>query len=216
MRLAWLGDWGGYLPMEDGVLECCRAALPAFESIGSTIEHVLPEFDAAALWQAWLVLRQWLTLGSLRSLYADPVKHVQMKPEAQWEVENGLRLSADTVLSASETRSAWYAAVLRLFDRFDALLLPSAQVFPFDAVEAWPRQIGGRVMDTYHRWMEVVIGATMAGLPAISVPAGFSSTGLPMGLQLIGPPRGDLAVLRLACAYEQATRWVQRVKPRIL
>jgi amidase len=64
--------------------------------------------------------------------------------------------------------------------------------------------------------MEVVIGATMAGLPAISVPAGFSSTGLPMGLQVIGPPRGDMAVLRLAYAYEQASRWVQRCPPGML
>jgi amidase len=216
LRLAWLGDWGGYLPMEDGVLDCCRAALAAFESIGCAVEDALPEFEPAALWQAWLVLRQWLTLGSLGSLYADPVKRTALKPEAQWEVENGLRLSAADVLRASEVRSAWYAAVLRLFDRFDALLLPSAQVFPFDAAETWPRQVGGRTMDTYHRWMEVVIGATMAGLPAISVPAGFNSTGLPMGLQLIGPPRGDLPVLRLAYAYEQASRWVQRRQPQLL
>jgi amidase len=68
-------------------------------------------------------------------------------------------------------------------------------------------------MDTYHRWMEVVIGPTVAGLPAISVPAGFDARGLPMGLQLIGPPQGDLAVLQLARAYELATRWVQRRPP---
>ena len=66
-------------------------------------------------------------------------------------------------------------------------------------------------MDTYHRWMEVVIGPTLAGLPAISVPVGFSASGLPMGMQLIGRPRGDLDVLRLAHAYEQATDWSRRV-----
>jgi len=71
-------------------------------------------------------------------------------------------------------------------------------------------------MDTYHRWMEVVNGATLAGLPAISVPVGFSSTGLPMGLQVIGPPRADLAVLRLAHAYEQASGWVRRFPPPLL
>jgi amidase len=216
IRLAWLADWDGYLPMEAGVLDCCRAALPTFESIGCTVEEALPEFDPTALWEAWLALRQWLALGSLGALYADPSKRAQLKPEAQWEVENGLRLSADNVLRASEVRSAWYAAVLRLFDRFDALLLPSAQVFPFAASEAWPREVGGRTMDTYHRWMEVVIGPTMAGLPAISVPAGFSSSGLPMGLQVIGPPRSDLDVLRLAYGYEQASRWVQRCEPQIL
>jgi amidase len=139
-----------------------------------------------------------------------------MKPEAQWEVENALRLSAEDVFRASEVRSAWYHATLRLFDRFDALLLRSAQLFPFDAEMTWPGEVGGNAMDTYHRWMEVVIGASMAGLPAISVPAGFSTTGLPMGLQVIGPPRSDLAVLQLAYAYEQASGWVQRCPPAIL
>ena len=69
-------------------------------------------------------------------------------------------------------------------------------------------------MDTYHRWMEVVIYATFAGLPCISVPAGFSAQGLPMGLQLIGRPQADADVLRLACAYEQAAQEVLRVEPK--
>jgi amidase len=215
-RLGWLGDWGGHLPMEPGVLECCQAALPAFESVGCTIEEVLPEFDPESLWEAWLVLRQWLTLGSLGPLYAEPAQRARMKAEAQWEVEQALHLSGVQVFHASEVRSAWYAAVLQLFDRFEALLLPSAQLFPFDVNWTWPRQIAGRTMDTYHRWMEVVIGATMAGLPAISVPAGFSATGLPMGLQIIGRPREDLGVLQLAHAYEQASGWVQRYPPPLL
>jgi amidase len=215
-RLAWLGDLDGYLPMEPGVLECCQSALSTFESIGCKIDHVLPEFDLAALWRAWLALRQWFTLSGLGPLYADLAKREKMKPEAQWEVENGLRLTAEDVLRASEVRSAWYTAVLPLFDRYAALLLPSAQVFPFDVQLRWPHEIAGRTMDTYHRWMEVVIGPTMAGLPAISVPAGFSPGGLPMGLQVVGAPRGDVAVLQLAHAYEQASRWVQRRPPPLL
>jgi amidase len=215
-HVAWLGDWDGYLPMEPGVLECSEAALSAFESMGCTIERVVPEFDPDALWRAWLVLRQWLVLNSLGPLFADPAKRAKIKPEAQWEVEHGLRLSAESVLRASEVRSAWYSAMLRLFERYDALLLPTAQVFPFDARLDWPHEISGRSMDTYHRWMEVVIGPTMAGLPAISVPAGFSATGLPIGLQVVGPPRGDLSVLQLAYAYEQASQWVQRYPPPLL
>jgi amidase len=216
VKLGWIGDWGGYLPMQSGVLECCRAALPAFESIGCSIEETLPDFDPAALWDAWVVIRQWLTLGGLGAAFADPSRRAQMKPEAQWEVDNALRLSAEQVLRASEVRTAWYLAVLRLFDRFDALLMPTAQLFPFDATLTWPHEIAGRSMDAYHRWMEVVIGPTMASLPAINVPAGFSESGLPMGLQVIGPPRGDLGVLQLAYAYEQATGWVQRTPPPLL
>lgn len=74
----------------------------------------------------------------------------------------------------------------------------------------------GRAMDTYHRWMEVVIGPTLAGLPSISVPVGFSAAGLPMGLQIIGPAQGDHAVLQLAYAHEQLTRWVERCPPQCL
>jgi len=70
-------------------------------------------------------------------------------------------------------------------------------------------------MDTYHRWMEVVIYATFAGLPCISVPAGFGDNGLPAGMQLIGPPRGDLATLKLAHAYEQTAREVLAIRPTL-
>ena len=94
-----------------------------------------------------------------------------------------------------------------------AAALPAAQCWPFDANERWPKEIAGRTMDTYHRWMEVVIYATFAGLPCISVPAGFDERGLPMGLQLIGKPRGELALLRLAAAYEEAAADVISRRP---
>lgn len=215
-RVAWLADWHGHLAMQDGVLDSCRSGLAALEAIGCTVVEALPDFEPEALWRAWLTLRQWLTMGNLGALYADPAKRTQMKPEAQWEVERGLRLSAEDVFRASEMRTAWYSSVLRLFTRFDFLALPSAQVFPFDVETHWPREIAGVVMDTYHRWMEVTVPATMAGLPAISVPVGFNADGLPMGMQLIGRPRADLQVLRLAHAYEQATQWVQRRPPPLL
>ncbi len=79
---------------------------------------------------------------------------------------------------------------------------PSAQVWPFEVSQRWPQRIGDREMDTYHRWMEVTSYATFAGLPAISVPVGFDQRGLPMGMQLIGRPRGDVELLRLAHSYE--------------
>jgi amidase len=94
--------------------------------------------------------------------------------------------------------------MVALFERYDALALPSAQVWPFPAEWRWPQSIAGRAMDTYHRWMEVVIYATLAGLPCIAMPVGFGKeNGLPMGVQLIGRPHGDLAVLQLARAFER-------------
>jgi amidase len=100
-------------------------------------------------------------------------------------------------------RSTYHTHLLGLFERYDVLALPVAQVWPFDLALDWPRQIAGRTMDTYHRWMEVTLYATFAGLPAISVPAGFDLAGrLPMGLQLIGRPRADAELLRIAAGYE--------------
>ena len=118
------------------------------------------------------------------------------------------------MLAASGQRSAFYQRMLALLARFDFLALPTAQVWPFDAAQRWPRSIDGREMDTYHRWMEVTIYATFAGLPCISVPVGFNAAGLPMGMQLIGRPRSDTAVLQVAYAYEQAAQDVLQVRPR--
>ncbi|NVZ85572.1 amidase [Pseudomonas yamanorum] len=215
-RLGWLGDYNGYLPMEDGVMSLCESALKDFAALGCEVENCQPEFSLERLWQTWLTHRHWLIQGSLGAAYADPQKRALLKPEAQWEVQGGLQLSAADVYQASVNRSDWYRALGKLFERYDFLLLPTAQVFPFDAQQPWPRIVAGREMDTYHRWMEVVIGPTLAGLPSMNVPVGFNPQGLPMGLQIIGPAQADRAVLQLAYAHEQLTRWVQRRPPSCL
>lgn len=216
VRVGWLGNFDGYLPMDDGVLGLCEAALADFAELGCEVQACQPGFDLARLWQCWLTHRHFLVHGNLGAAYADPGKRALLKPEAQWEVEGGLRLTAAAIYNASLDRSAWYQALNTLFKRYDYLLLPSAQVFPFDAAEPWPKVVGGQVMDTYHRWMEVVIGPTLAGLPSMSVPVGFNAAGLPMGLQIIGPAQADHAVLQLAFAHEQLTRWVARQPPMCL
>ena len=160
-----------------------------------------------------MTLRAMGMAGRFEALRSDPAKWAMLKPEAQWEVEQGAGVGAIDVHRASVSRTAWYQHVRGLLERFDVLALPVTQVFPFDAGQHWPAEIAGRRMDSYHRWMEVVAGPTMAGLPAISVPAGFDARGLPMGLQLVGRPNGELALLRIARAYELATQWVQRRPP---
>ncbi|MGF0241024.1 amidase [Rhodococcus sp. IEGM1300] len=215
-RLGWLGDFNGYLPMEKGITELCEKAFVDFESLGCQIESVQPAFAPQQLWGSWLTLRHWMVAGSLGAAYADPQKRAQLKPEACWEVENGLKLSASDVFNASVVRSNWYRAISRLFEDFDYLLLPSAQVFPFDKTQAWPTSIEGVTMDTYHRWMEVVIPGTLSGCPVANVQVGFNEAGLPMGLQIIGKHQADFAVLQLAHAYEQASRWFQRCPSPLL
>lgn len=205
LRIGWLADFDGYLPFEPGVLDLCEAALEIFRSIGATVEKVDATFDMTRLWQGWKTFRHFLVSNGNAADYADPARRAVMKPELIWEIENGQGLSARDVHAASMIRSDWYRHVLTLFARYDFLVLPSAQVFPFDADLHWPAEITGRRMDTYHRWMEVVIGPTMAGLPVAAMPAGFGAMGLPTGIQLIGRPRADRAVLELAMTYEYAS-----------
>ena len=213
LSVGWLGDFGGYLPFEPGVLELGRASLSVFERMGCRVSEVLPDFDMDRLWWAWTTLRGWLTAGSLRGHYENPAERALLKPEILFEIRAGLKVTAEDVYEASAVRTAWLQAVLKLFERHDFLILPAAQVFPFDADIPWPREIAGRKMDTYHRWMEVVIGPSMAGLPVAAMPAGFGTGGLPAGIQIIGRPRADAAVLDFAQAYERATDWLQRRPP---
>jgi amidase len=217
LRIGWLADYAASLPMEAGVREVCQQALDRFTAIGCRVEEARLPMSREQIWDAWLGIRHWLAMNSLLPFYNDPAKRAQLKPEAVWEVEGGLRMSAADTLRASSQRSALYQAFLGLFSRFDALVLPSAQCFAFPAEWHWPEEIDGTAMDTYHRWMEVVFPASLSGCPVISVPAGFGGAlDLPMGLQVIAPPRQDLALLRLAHAYEQAAGSVLARLPAVL
>jgi len=208
-RIGWVGDYDGYLITEPGVLDVCRGALDALERLGCVVQDVAPVFPMSRVWETYLVCRWWGVLGRRDLLSV----REHLKPELLWELEHATQLRLSDVDAAVEARAHWYLAVCELFERVDFVVAPSAQVFPFDAATHWPRSIAGRTMDTYHRWMETVVPWTLAGVPVMGMPAGFDARGLPMGVQLIGPPRADLAVLQLAQAYERATHWVRDRPP---
>ncbi len=214
-RIGWLGDWGGAYPMEPGILPLIEAALAQFAAMGAIVEEVPPPFAATELWKSWTTLRAMLNAGGKAAIYDDPVKRAQLKPETVWEIEQGQGLTAAAVYEASVIRSRWYARAARLFDTYDAVVLPSAQVWPFPADWRWPAQIGARTMDTYHRWMEVVIPASLAGLPALALPCGFGAQGLPMGMQLIGRSGDDAAILAMGMAWHQAIDWPGQRPPAL-
>ena len=151
-----------------------------------------------------MTLRHATSGAALKLLHEDPEKRALLKPELLWEIEGSFGLTAAQIHAASVLRSSWYRTVLKLFDRFDLLALPTAQVFAFDAGLHWPAEIAGRRMDSYHRWMEVTSLATLAACPTAAVPAGFDGAGRAIGLQLIGRPRADADVLSAAADYEEA------------
>ena len=203
-RIAWAADWNGALPCEPGVLAVCEQALKVFEGLGCVVEPAVPDFSLDALWDAWVTLRHWQVGTNLLPFWTNPALRGQLKPEAQWEVERGAKLSAFDISAASALRTRWSHALNRFFGRYDFLVLPTAQVFPFAVETHWPAEIAGRRMTTYHEWMKCVVPATMAGGPALAAPAGFDARGRPMGIQIIGPNRAELACLRLAWAYHEA------------
>jgi amidase len=215
-RIAGVGDFRGRLPFEPGVLDVCRAALKTFESMGCILEEAQPDYPIEAVWRACLQLRAWQAGSVLLAFYNDPAKRALMKPEAIFEVENGSKLSAFDITAASVVRSQWYEAVRQFFQKFDYIILPTAQLFAFDVDIHWPQEIAGIKMQTYHEWMKGVLAITMSGCPALAAPAGFSDQGLPIGIQIVGPNHAELSCLQLAYAYDIATAWPTRRPPPLL
>lgn len=214
-RIGWLGDWGGAYATERGVLETCEAALARMRDLGWQVEAVPPPFPAERIWDAWVKLRAWAVAGRARVLYDDPETRALLKPAAIWEIETGLALSAWDVHEASVARSEWFRAAARLFEHYDALVLPTAQVWPFPVDWVAPSEIAGRAMDTYHRWMEVVIPVSLIGLPCLAMPAGFGAEGVPMGLQLFGPRGSDARLLQMGQTWH-ASGAVETRRPPVL
>lgn len=215
-RVAWGGDLSGAMPCEPEVLQVCQRAAGTFEELGCHVEAAHPEFDFELLWRAVLTLRSWLEGGSLLAHYQNPATRALLKPEAIFEVETGLRLSAYDVTAASVVRTEWYHVVQRFFEHYDFLILPTAQIFPFAAETHWPQTLAGKKMQTYHEWMKGTLLVTMSGCPSLAAPAGFNVEGLPIGIQIIGPNRQELDCLSLACRYEAATNWTTARPPPLL
>ncbi|WP_228045898.1 amidase [Saccharopolyspora montiporae] len=215
-RIGWLGDFDGRIPTEPGVLDLCAGTFEAFTAAGCSVEPVSAPPDPAPAWETFLLWRSWMVGSAHAELHADPATRGQLKPEAVYEVQRYLEFGAADIHRALQGRQHWYEQVCDLLDRYDFLLAPSAQVFPFDAEQRWPGEIAGREMDTYHRWMEIVAPWTLAGNPVANLPAGFTEGGLPMGVQLIGRNHGEWPLLQLAHAYELATDWTHRVLPPAL
>jgi amidase len=215
-RIAWCADFNGAVPHDAEVLDVCRRALKTLETLGCIVEEAVPEYPVEAVWDSAVRLRAWQQGGSLLAYYQDPAKRALLKPEAIYEVETGLKLSAYDISAASVVRTEWFQAVRRFFGRYDYIVTPTAQLLPFDAAIHWPREVAGRTMNTYHEWMKGALMITMSGCPALAAPAGFSKQGLPIGIQIVAANRCEFDCLQLAYGYEQATNWTTANLPALL
>ena len=214
-RIGWLNDWGGNLEIEPSLLSATSSAVQKFSNMGASVDILPAPFSSAALWESWKTLRSWSMAASYISYFETPHLYDLLKPAVLWEIENGLALSGLDIHNASCLRSDWYAQAARLFEEIDVLVLPSTQIWPFPAEQVHPTHINDVELDTYHRWMEVVIPASLIGLPVVNVPAGFGDAGLPFGLQLIGAKGQDAALLSIAQAWHEAKDWPNVRPPQL-
>lgn len=205
-RVAWSPDLGG-LPVEPEVTVVLNAQRRVFSDLGCVVEDATPDLrDADEIFQ---VMRAWnfeLSYGRLLKS-----KRNLMKDTVIWNIEEGARLTGSQVGAAESKRTQLFQRMREFMDDYDFLVAPVAQVLPFDVNLPYVTEINGTRMESYIDWMRSCYYITVTGSPAISVPCGFSHTGLPVGLQIVGRYQDDFGVLQVAHAFEQATGlWKRR------
>lgn len=197
VRVAWCPDLGG-LPLDSRVRSILEAQRKKFEGLGCLVEDAHPDLGAAEeVFLTMRAFRSWTTLKSLLTTHRS-----ELKPEAIQEIEDGGRLTA-AQLSAAMVHHGQLLETMRLFqETYPFMLSAVSQVPPFAASLHWPAAIEGVPMEHYIAWMKSAYWVSATYRPSVSVPAGFTSDGLPVGIQIVGRHRDDFGVLQLAYAFE--------------
>lgn len=208
VRLAWSPTLGG-LPVQREVVQVLERQLAVFSDAGCFVENADPDLQGAD--DVFCTLRAW----RFAWLFSDLIRtHPgQIKDTIVWNVQQGAQLTGNDVARAENLRTQIYHRMRHFFENYDFLLTPTVQVLPFDVNEPYVRQIEGTPMESYLDWMKSCYWISVTGLPAISVPGGFSASGLPIGLQIVGPPLEDFSVLQLAYFFQEATQFWKRRPP---
>ena len=200
VRVAWSRDIGG-LPVHSHITAAIEGQRHVFDALGCLIEDDEPDFKDAD--EVFKILRAWrfeLAYSGLLKTHRD-----QLKDTVIWNIEEGMGLKGPQIGRAERKRTELYHRVRKFMETYDFLILPVSQVPPFDVKERYVTEIEGVKMDTYIDWMKSCYYISTLGLPAISVPCGFTPDGLPVGVQIVGRHQDDFGVLQLAYAFEQAT-----------
>ena len=200
LRVAWAPDLGGRIPVDRRVAAVLDDARPVLDGLGAHVEDACPDLDAAD--DVFTTLRAWQfrqSLGPLVERHPDRVKET-----IRWNVDVGRRLTVADLSRVAQRQGALHETVVEFFGRYDVLVCPTVQVVPFAVELEYPAEVAGVPQPDYLGWMRSCTLISATGCPAVSVPAGFTGDGLPVGLQIIGAPRADRRVLEIAAAYETA------------
>lgn len=199
-RIAWSRDFGE-LPVDPAITNTIDSQRSAFEAIGCLIEDMQPDFAGAD--EAFKTLRAFAFENKFTPLlerHRDKIKETII-----WNVEAGQRQSGPDIARAEVLRTRLYHRVREFMETYEFLILPVSQVPPFDVTQPYITEINGVEMGTYIDWMKSCYYISALGLPAISVPCGFTADGLPVGVQIVGRHQDDFGVLQIAYAFQQAT-----------
>lgn len=205
-RIAWSRDFGG-VPIDRRVTNALEAKRHVFEDLGCIVEEGEPDFrDADEVFKLWRAWAFELGYTDLVNQHRDKIKETVI-----WNAEEGLKLTGPQLARAEAKRTELYHRVRQFMERYEYMIFPVTQVPAFPVTTEYPTEIEGVQMGTYIDWMQSCYFITVTGLPAISVPCGFTPEGLPVGMQIVGRHQDDLGVLKMAHAFEQATQtWRQR------
>ena len=206
VQIAWDRDLGG-LPVDPQVTVTIDAQRGVFESLDCVVVDDAPDFtDADEVFKVWRAWRFELAYSQLLETHPD-----QIKETVVWNIKAGMELSGPQIGEAEIKRTALYQRVREFMETYEFLILPVNQTLPFDVKQRYITEINGVKMETYIDWMRSCYYISVLGLPAISVPCGFTPDGLPVGVQIVGRHQDDFGVLQLAHAFEQATGfWKQK------
>lgn len=200
LRVAFSPDLGG-LPVDPQIHDALARARTVLEEIGYDVRDDEPDLSGAdEAFNTWRAVAYASSYGPLLR-----TQRSSLKDTVVWNIEQGLALTGEDIARAVRLRGRVYENARQFFERYDVLCAPVTQVPPFDVDVEWVKEIDGTPMSTYIEWMRSCSRVTVTGLPALSVPCGFTEDGLPIGMQVIGPPRGEQLVLQFASAFEDAT-----------
>ena len=210
VRVAWWRGLGG-LPFEPEIRQIVEGNRRVFEGLGCVVEEAEPDF--AGVDEAFPALRFTDNYPQYAPLVRERPEWV--KDTIKFEVAEAERISAATVGLAMSRQTRMYEQSRQFFEGYDYFVLPVTQVSPFDVTVPYPTEIAGTSMGTYIDWMRSCWYVTFMSNPAISVPAGFTAAGLPVGIQIVGRHRGEWSLLQLAHAFEEATQHAKK-RPGVL